>query len=73
MDNNQMLAQLLAQQKQKPESSPLDWLKSFVSPNTTAGALGNQDQYNAYAHEQMLNGSQPMGRMEYLKMMSEAQ
>ena len=70
MDNPQILAQLLqAQQPQEQGGNPLEWLKSFIKPNSVPGALGNQDAYNAYAENAMLNGEQPMNRMDFLKMM----
>lgn len=70
MENAQQLAQLLAQgQGQQPSQNPMEWLKSFITPNSTAGSLSNQDAYSAYVLQAMERGENPLPRMEYLKQM----
>lgn len=77
MDNAQQLAQLLAQGQQgqqgqpgqQPGQNPLEWLKSFIRPNTPPGALSNQDPYSAYVLEALDRGENPMQRMEFLSKM----
>lgn len=76
MDNNQILAQLLAAPQGGPvggPQNPLDWLKGFADPRSASGALANQDAYNAYAEQEMTEGRQPMSRPDFLRLMSEAQ
>lgn len=79
MDNNQILAQLLNAPQGGPIGGPvggnqdmMEWLKSFVDPQSTGGALANQDAYNAYAEREMTEGRQPLPRPEFLKLLSEA-
>lgn len=71
MEPNQILAQLLQQGQQGPQGQPdmLALLKSFIQPNSTAGALANQDPYIAYATSEQENGRQPMSRPEFLQQM----
>ena len=69
MDKTQILSQLLAGGQSQPGGSPMDWLKSFIRPDTPPGALANQDPYNDYVLQAMDRGENPMPRMEFLRMM----
>lgn len=42
-------------------------LQKFVSPNSTAGQLGNDDAYRQHVIEAQTNGQQPMTKDEFLK------
>lgn len=70
METSQILAQLLQQGQQQPDMMAL--LKSFIQPNSTAGALNNQDPYMAYAVGEQENGRKPMSRPEFLQQMGNA-
>lgn len=70
MDNTQQLAQLLAQQgTQNTQGNPMEWLKSFIRPNTPPGAMANQDPYSAYVLQALDRGENPIPRMQFLQMM----
>lgn len=47
----------------------LTQLKGMVSPQSTAGMLGNQDLYQRYVEKMMAMNQQPASRQDFLSLM----
>lgn len=47
----------------------LSQLKGMVSPQSTAGMLGNQDLYQRYAEKMLSMNQQPASRADFLSLM----
>lgn len=50
------------------EQTMLDWLKSFIAPNTAPGALKNFDAYQAYMDSEINANRQPLPRDQWLQL-----
>lgn len=53
--------------------SPLEWLKSKISPNSTAGKIANDGVYKKYVIDMMEQGEEPLSRDEFMKKFEEQQ
>ena len=53
--------------------NPLQRVKEWVSPRSTAGTLATDADYKNYVIQAQENGETPMSRQEYLRMREEEQ
>ncbi len=68
-----VLEQMFAQQKQEKPSGMLGKLKSMVSPNSTAGMVGNRDSYNKYVLKAGEEGEEPVSFSDFLAALKKSQ